>query len=634
MNTIKFGAIKPEGWLKEGIIADMLGCIGNLDKLAPSLLVDHQIYGKDRLTTGSKQVELGRMMDEGEEDEAQFMWWNSESQSNWRDGYCRAALLLDDAELRAKVDEYIDYILSRQDSDGYLGIYTSELRFAHKGENGELWAQSTLFRVLLGYYEATADERVKIALLRAVDVVMNGYPMGKSNPFCVKDSFSGHGHGLTIVDTFNRLYTLTGDTKYLDYAVWLYENYSDNNVAEMDMQIGNIENPAYTWQNHGAHTYEHIRAVTIAAFHKPEKYAALLEKLLIKLNYYLAPSGGPSGDEWIFGRTADATSMGYEFCSVTELFDSYAMLLEKTTNLSWGDKMEWLYYNAGHGMKHPKESTIMYLKTDNCYAADCRRQQEDVVENQRYSYSPIHQKTAVCCVPNMGRLTPYFTKSMYIRTKYGFSAALFGPSVFRDQWDGADIEIRQITDYPATTKIIFEVSVSKPVTFTLGIRKPDWAASYSANCVLTEEDSQLKIEKQWMGTQQVSVEFDCNVVFKTDLKRDYYVTRGPLLYALPIDSTQETTLEFDLKPFKESVFRPVSRESENICIHVDSLQDFKHISSGNTDWKKQQVEGSFWGGEHFHTKTMVPIGGTILRKTTFKIGLGDAKAKFFNHPYI
>ena len=58
---------------------------------------------------------------------------------------------------------------------------------------------------------------------------------------------------------------------------------------------------------------------------------------------------------------------------MTALFDSYALLLQKTGDLSIGDQMEWLYYNAGLGMKHPEESSIMYCKTDNCYTADRQR---------------------------------------------------------------------------------------------------------------------------------------------------------------------------------------------------------------------------------------------------------------------
>ena len=132
MKNVRFGAVKPEGALKESIRADMDGCIGHLEELAPSILCDQQIYGRDRLSNLSKQAELGRKLDEhtefeGTHPDAQFMWWNSESQSNWRDGLVRAALLLDSETLRKKADDYIAGILDTQDEDGYLGIYAPDV---------------------------------------------------------------------------------------------------------------------------------------------------------------------------------------------------------------------------------------------------------------------------------------------------------------------------------------------------------------------------------------------------------------------------------------------------------------------------------------------------------------------------
>ena len=91
MNKILFGAVKPEGELRASMERDMNGCIGHLEELAPTIVCDQKIYGADRLTRVSKQADLGRKPDEHEDKDiqsvdVQYMWWNSESQSNWRDG--------------------------------------------------------------------------------------------------------------------------------------------------------------------------------------------------------------------------------------------------------------------------------------------------------------------------------------------------------------------------------------------------------------------------------------------------------------------------------------------------------------------------------------------------------------------
>jgi hypothetical protein len=63
----------------------------------------------------------------------------------------RTALLLEHPDFLPKARAAIEHILATQDNDGYLGIYAPDLRFNFTQENGELWAQASLFRVLLGY---------------------------------------------------------------------------------------------------------------------------------------------------------------------------------------------------------------------------------------------------------------------------------------------------------------------------------------------------------------------------------------------------------------------------------------------------------------------------------------------------
>ena len=134
---LPFGSIKPSGWLKVQMQKDMAGFVGNLDKLVPELIND-PIYGSERLRKQSKAKDLGNLKSGDAEGEEQYKWWNSETQSNWWDGYIRNAFLLDDRQAIEKVKEYINRILATQDEDGYLGIYDKELRFKFKSENGEL----------------------------------------------------------------------------------------------------------------------------------------------------------------------------------------------------------------------------------------------------------------------------------------------------------------------------------------------------------------------------------------------------------------------------------------------------------------------------------------------------------------
>ncbi|HAT76684.1 MAG TPA: glycosyl hydrolase, partial [Flavobacterium sp.] len=176
---LAFGSIKPSGWIKIQMEKDINGFVGNLDQIVPDLIND-PIYGIGRLQKHSKTKELGNLKEGDADGNEQYMWWNSETQSNWWDGYLRNVLLLNEKVGLEKVKKYIYAILATQDDDGYLGIYTPELRYQFHSENGELWSKTTLFRGLLAYYEYSKDVKVWNALKKAVDNVMQNYPINAS----------------------------------------------------------------------------------------------------------------------------------------------------------------------------------------------------------------------------------------------------------------------------------------------------------------------------------------------------------------------------------------------------------------------------------------------------------------------
>lgn len=279
--SLPFGSIKPTGWLKEQMQQDLKGFVGNLDIMVPDLIND-PIYGSGRLQKHSKAKDLGNLKAGDAEGDEQYKWWNSETQSNWWDGYLRNVFLVGDDKGINKVKKYVENILATQDEDGYIGIYDKELRYKFNSENGELWSKASLYRGLLAYYEFTKEQKVFDAVKRAVDNVMKNYPVNVSNPFSSGTSFNGGvSHGLTFTDILERMYYHTGDIRYRDYALFLYEDFSKTYQSESDVQLSNILNPRYKLKSHGVHTFEHIRTLIIA------RYAANNDILKKALKIYL-----------------------------------------------------------------------------------------------------------------------------------------------------------------------------------------------------------------------------------------------------------------------------------------------------------------------------------------------------------
>jgi uncharacterized protein len=616
---LSFGEIKPEGWIKKQMQKDMAGFVGRLDELVPDLM-DDKIYGEQRLTKDVKTKNVGNIT---EGFDPQYLWWNSETQSNWRDGYIRNAILLNDSLHLAKAGKYVEYLLSTQDKDGYLGIYAPDLRYRFTDENGELWAKTTALRGLLAWYEYTGNQEVLHTIISAVKDVMMHYPVGNSSPFRSSKPFAGGlTHGLVFTDVLDHLFQITGNQDYLNYALFLYQDFSENILAE-DAQYGKILDSAYRNKEHGVHTYEHLRPLTLAWIASGnEQLKAALDIYLERISQCSTPAGGPIGDEWVAGRHADATETGYEYCSLQELLDGYTSLLQKTGESRFGDLTERLFFNAAQGARHPGESAIAYCKTDNSFAMTGTKNGEPAgKETQtRFKYSPAHQDVAVCCVPNAGRITPYFVKSMWMKDKEGLVLVLHGPCSVHTTINGVKVNVFEETEYPFGNSVNFRISVEKPVSFVLKIRKPGWAEEFSLNCSYKVVDGYIVIAKKWKREETIHLEFIAEPELKQDSNKENYFTCGALVFALPVENREIVTKTHPVKGFRDLEYEPVNLVKYRLPASEKPELSIKSGETSGSPWNSIKLNTSLINETTGTSEnaTLLPLGATILRQGTFK----------------
>ncbi|NQZ78847.1 MAG: glycoside hydrolase family 127 protein [Ekhidna sp.] len=357
-------------------------------------------------------------------------------------------------------------LLSSQDKDGYIGIYKPNLRYQHDGSNGELWAQTTAFRSLLGYYELTNKEEVLVAVEKGMEVTMNSYNKGIKNPFELANAFGGVTHGLMLTDVCETLHRITGKQVYQDYAVYLYEAFSTFSInrAFNDLRYPFLMQKDAPFEGHAVHTYEHVRTLANAYYQTsyPELDSAM-DNALIKLHRCILPSGAGHGNEWIAGLPADPTTTATEYCTMVELRNSLTSLLQKTGDIQYADHAEKLTYNAMMGFRNPEGTAITYGKHDNAYVLDGKHHEfEKVNLDPRYKYSPTHSDPAVCCVPNYTRNYTYFLDNMWMRKGNGLASVLYGPSELKIEIDGINVTIEQETNYPFQDEIRFRVQADQP----------------------------------------------------------------------------------------------------------------------------------------------------------------------------
>lgn len=616
LQALPFGSVQPAGWLKQEIQRNLAGFTGHLDSLVPDLILNDDIYGKNRLSKQVKNKNVGAISDAGEW-QAQFLWWNSETQSNWLDGLVRSAILAKDTLMMAKAETIIRRLLATQDSDGYIGIYDKDLRYNFEDENGELWSKATLYRALLAWYEYSKDKTVLDAVVKATDNVMQFYPVNASHPFFSKNpNAGGLTHGLVFTDVLERLYFLTGRKKYLDYGVFLYRDFSEQTLNE-DAQYKKLLDTSLSLMGHGVHTYEHLRPLAAAyyASGNPD-YKNALDIFLKKIESATTPSGGLAGDEYIGGRMGDAKQTGYEFCSLHEGMAGWISLLEKTGEGTYAGKAEKILFNAAMGATHPTESAICYLKTDNTFYLTGGKHGDTTDKHQtRYRYSPVHKEAAVCCVPNAGRILPYYVQSMWMKDKDGLVATLLGPCEVSADLNGRKISIIEETNYPFENKFQFLVQTDKPGTFTLKVVKPVWATSVKASIPFIEQNGYLLFAKSWKEKDGFDLSFESGVTTHQVLNGGVYLQYGPLVLCREVKGLESVTKKYSMAGFQELLYKPLDTVSfrynrEPFSIPQDS-QPGRLIS-----FSTQMINPQSGKEESVY---LIPIYHTILRQVTFKV---------------
>ena len=605
-----FGSIKPSGWLKVQMQKDVDGFVGNLDKLVPELIND-PIYSSGRLHKNSKLKDLGNNKEGDTEGSEQYKWWNSETQSNWWDGYIRNVILLNDKKGLEKVDNYIQRILKSQDEDGYIGIYDKELRYNFNSENGELWSKTTMYRGLLAYYEYSKDAKLWNAIVRAVDNVMANYPINKSSPYSSGKEFNGGvSHGLTFTDVLDKMYQITGDTKYTDYALFLYKDFCKTYQSEKDVQLENILNPDYKLQSHGVHTYEHLRPLIVATYASNDvELQKALQIYIERIEKSTTLTGGAIGDEWIAQRTANATQTGYEYCSLHELLDSYSVLFQKQGTAKSAEMVETIFYNAAQGSRNPNHSCIAYLKTDNSFGMDGTKNGEVETNRKqtRYKYSPAHQDVAVCCNPNAGRITPYFIEKSWLKENDNVLVnVLLMPNILETKIQNQLVKIETITEYPYQNKFTFKISNPKYAQFIIKIRKPSWATKVQTNESYTINNEFLVFDRKIVKEDKIQIEFLTEIQIKEDANTEKYFSYGPLLYAKSFESIEQKGKSY-LTNFDDLFY--VSKDKSSYQFIIDNQAKFEN--------GKIEIKAKNKSNNQIETIQLVPFGKTILRQVSF-----------------
>jgi hypothetical protein len=521
---LALGEIRPAGWLRDQLRIQADGLTGHLDEFWPDIAESGWIGGDA----------------EG---------W--ERAPYWLDGLVPIAYLLDDDGLKAKVDRWLDYILSHQHEDGWFG----EVRDKTIGDPARVrpggsafnpyaydpWPRFILLKVMIQYFEATGDPRVVPAMTRFLQKVDQLLAVDRLRSWA-------RFRWADLVVSIHWLYGQTGHAWLLSLAARAESQGFDWNGHFADFPFHDkLTGSECDLTSHGPNNAMAIKAAGVwyRQSHDEGDRAAVDRAIAALDRYHGQATGMFSCDEHLAGRNP---AQGTELCAVVEYMYSLEVLVSILGDIAHADRLESLAFNALPATMSPDLWTHQYDQQVNqaiCRVDDDRLYTSNGGDANIFGLEPHYG----CCTANLHQGWPKFTTHLWMRTPdHGLAAIAYAPCTVTTDIDGAPVRIEVVTDYPFNDQVEITVTLDREMSAPVHLRIPGWADGASIQVGAGESAPVVAgafhvVTCEGPGATRIMLRLATAFRVERRYRDAVSIYRGPLLYGLRIDEQWRRIVE-------------------------------------------------------------------------------------------
>ncbi len=544
---LPLGAIKPRGLMLEMLDRQRQGLTGNLDS----------IYS---LVCGPNNGWLGGTGD----------GW--ERGPYWLDGLVPLAYLLDDQKLKDKAQEWIEWTIRNQRSDGYFGPVPLKPGFTViKGtqqENREdWWPKMVMLKVLQQYYGATEDKRVLTLMTNYFHYMLEHLPEKPLDNWTYWGAQRG-GDNLAIVYW---LYSITKDKSLLKLGQLIHQQTFDWTQTFTDNTIRKL-NPFPNL--HCVNVAQGLKEPAIYYQQSKDKKHrdAVREGLSAIRDTHGFVNGMYGADEHMHGNNP---TQGSELCSAVEMMYSFESILPITSDVFYADYLEKIAYNV-----LPTQITDDFMRKQYFQQVN-----QVLITNEGRNFFNDNNGHLVfgttsgypCCVSNMHQGWPKFVQNLWYATAdAGVAALVYGESeVSIKVANNAQVKIVEDTYYPFKEEVRFTIHTNLAVKFPFHLRIPLWCKKpelkvNGKQVALNVANSIAVIDRVWNNNDIITLNLPMDFVVSTWYNGSAGIERGPLVYALKI---QEDWTEVKKIGFDDTYWEVRPKSSWNYSLSREQLEN-------------------------------------------------------------
>ena len=503
------GAVRPAGWLRAQLERQAAGFVGHLGEISSFLRKEDNAW----------------LSADGE---GHSPW---EEVPYWLKGYGDLGYVLDDAEIIAEAQVWIEGILASQTDDGWFGPRSNRTRIAtDRGGMPDVWPNMIALNVLQSWHEYRGDPRVLECMARYFRWQLSVPDEDFLLPFWQQQ------RGADNLASVYWLYDRTGEPWLLELAEKIHRRTAD--------WTGGVAN----W--HGVNTAQAFRGP--ATFGRQSGDPGHLAATESDLATVMASYGQVPGGMWAADENARPGYAGprqaAETCTMVELMLSCEMLGAWTGDPKWADLCEEVAFNSFPASMTADLKALRYLTAPNMIRSDSASKAPGLQNSgPMLRFDPWDHR---CCQHNVSHGWPYFTEHLWMATAdEGVAAVLHAPSrAVVTVRGGARVALRSDSDYPFTDSVDVTIETAADVRFPLYLRVPAWCAAprLAVNgtevAVVGTGPGFVRVERTWRNGDEVRLHLPMAIeVQRWPANHDAVsVRRGPLVYSLLVPERVET----------------------------------------------------------------------------------------------
>lgn len=399
-----------------------------------------------------------------------------------------------DPELYGILTDAVKDLMTVAEDDGRVSSYSRETEF----DSWDLWGRKYVILACEYYLEICKDEELKGQIItfisRCADYILAHIGPGKKRITAASRSWFGINSS-SILEPMVKLYNLTGDQKYLDFATYIVENGGAENVNIFELAY---ENKVLPYQYGVSKAYELTSCFEgLLEYYKVtgiEKYkTAVINYAQAVMASEVSIIGSCGITHELFDHTKVRQTVRYdgvqqETCVTVTWMKFCARLLELTGDSRYADEMERSFYNAYLGALNTqhKESAYAYEKyvlkdghshyvptfmpTDSYSPLTPGKRGQKIGGNQL-----LHDMSYYGCCACIGAAgVGAFLEKAVTADDDGITLNFFEKGTATVQVKGVEVQLTMETEYPTDGKVCITVKAEKPVFFTLKVRNPGW----------------------------------------------------------------------------------------------------------------------------------------------------------------